>query len=218
MSTCSAPPREARLLRTTELRVAGEGVKRTIVGHAAVYDQEAEIGRWFREVIRRGAFESALKGGDDVRALFNHDPNLVLGRGRAGTLRLAEDGTGLRVEIDPPDTQVARDLVASIARGDVSQMSFAFRTIEDRWTYSEEPGKPDFREILKVELFDVSPVTFPAYTTTDVGLRGEAGLREHHDREKARLLVERTRARSAAALAAIDLAELEETSAEPGPN
>jgi uncharacterized protein len=151
-----------------ELRVEG-GESPKIVGHAAVFDKWSEDLGGFREKIRAGAFKKTIKEAD-VRALFNHDPNFVLGRNKAGTLSLAEDDKGLAISIDPPDTQWARDLTTSIERGDIDQMSFGFRTIKDQWTTPKE-GNENQRELLEVELFDVSPVTFPAYPQTDVGVR-----------------------------------------------
>lgn len=138
-----------------------------IVGHASVFNQEVEIGRWWREKVAPGAFHRAVAE-DDVRALFNHDANIVLGRNRAGTLKLSEDEIGLAYDIIPPDTQAARDLLVSIERGDVSQSSFGFRVRKEQW---DETQDPPLRTLLELELFDVSPVTFPAYPTTDVGLR-----------------------------------------------
>ncbi len=138
-----------------------------IVGHASVFNREADIGGWFVESVAPGAFRRAIAD-DDVRALFNHDPNFVLGRTRAGTLRLAEDDVGLAIDINPPDTQTARDLMVSIERGDVSQMSIGFRAVRQEW---DESGDVLKRRLLEVELFDVSPVTFPAFTETDVGVR-----------------------------------------------
>lgn len=138
-----------------------------IVGHAAVFDTETDIGGYFLERVAPGAFKRAIKE-DDVRSLFNHDANFVLGRTAAGTLTLREDDTGLWTETVLPDTQFARDLKVSIARGDISQMSFAFRVKAEKW---EERGDVWVRTIEDVELFDVSPVTFPAYPTTDVGVR-----------------------------------------------
>ena len=170
-----------------ELRVYGAEIVRVekrgdempaLVGHAAVFNQEADIAGFFFERVAPGAFARAIEE-DDVRALFNHDVNFVLGRNRAQptpTLELAEDATGLLTTTFPPDTTYARDLVVSIGRGDVSQMSFAFRVRKETW---EEKNKHEWlRTIQDVELFDVSPVTFPAYPTTDVGLRALNAFKE----------------------------------------
>jgi uncharacterized protein len=139
----------------------------TLIGHAAVFHTEATISGLFREVIAPGAFRKSIKEAD-VRALFNHDPNFVLGRNRAGTLRLSEDGRGLAYEIDLPDTAVARDLYTSIERGDISQSSFAFKVVREQ---RAEPAKGETLPLFTVQeakLFDVSPVTYPAYDATDV--------------------------------------------------
>jgi HK97 family phage prohead protease len=149
-----------------------------IVGHAAVFNTEVDIWGLWMERVAPGAFTRAIKE-DDVRSLFNHDPNFVLGRNKAGTLTLREDQTGLMTETMPPDTQFARDLVVSIGRGDISQMSFAFRTTSEKW---DETGDKWLRTILEVELFDVSPVTYPAFPTTDVGLRSLDAYRKAHAR------------------------------------
>lgn len=146
-----------------------DGTPEKITGHAAIFNEYTDIG-WFMERIMPGAFKDSIKS-DDIRALFNHDPNYVLGRNIAKTLTLKEDRDGLAIEIDPPDTTWARDLMHSIDRGDISQMSFGFQTIEDKWEYSEKEGEPDKRDLIKVRLFDVSPVTFPAYEGTDVAVR-----------------------------------------------
>jgi len=159
---------ERRTYAVPEFRVdQGDDMPPKISGHAAVFDQLSEDLGGFRERIAAGAFANTLQNAD-VRALFNHDPNFVLGRNKAGTLRLKEDITGLAIEIDPPDTQVARDLMISMQRGDISQMSFGFRTKNDKW--DKVDGKW-VRTLLDVELFDVSPVTYPAYTQTDVAVR-----------------------------------------------
>lgn len=146
-----------------------------IVGHAAVFNQEADIGKMFRETIEPGTFRESISQ-DDVRALFNHDPNFVLGRNTAGTLRMAEDARGLAIEIDPPDTQTARDLMVSVKRGDITQMSFAFEALGEEWRFEE--GQPDLRILKKVKLYDVSPVTFPAYAGTDVAVRSRDEARK----------------------------------------
>lgn len=137
-----------------------------IKGHAAVFDVIAGDG-WFREKVAPGAFTESLKI-DDIRALWNHDTNIVLGRNRANTLKLWEDAEGLSVEITPPDTQLVRDMLESIARGDVSQMSFGFQVLRQTWV--EEEDEKDLRIIDKVKLWEVSPVTFPFYEDTDVAL------------------------------------------------
>ena len=140
-----------------------------IVGHAAVFNVMGD-GGWFREKVAPGAFADSIQT-DDIRALFNHDANLILGRNRAGTLKLAEDERGLRIEIDPPDTQVARDLLVSLERGDINQMSFGFQVVVDSWEHNTEGNALDIRTLEKVRLWDVSPVTFPFYKETDVAIR-----------------------------------------------
>jgi HK97 family phage prohead protease len=165
--------RERRFTGNCELRaIAPEGSGRArIAGHAAVFNSLSEDLWGFREKIAPGAFKPALAK-SDIRALLNHDPNFVLGRTNNGTLRVQEDETGLAVEIDPPETAWANDLLVSIGRGDISQMSFAFRVGEESW---ETVDGVNTRTILSFdEIFDVSPVTYPAYPDTDVALR--AGL------------------------------------------
>lgn len=162
--------RERRFNGNCELRaIAPEtGGRAKIAGHAAVFNSLSEELWGFRERIAPGAFRPAL-GKSDIRALLNHDPNFVLGRTKNGTLRVREDETGLAVEIDPPETAWADDLLVSIGRGDISQMSFAFRVGEESW---ERVDGTDVRTILSFdEIFDVSPVTYPAYPDTDVSLR-----------------------------------------------
>jgi len=163
--------RERRFLDRI-VRAAGGGQARRIQGTAIVYDRESEVlGGWFVEVIRPGAVTEALRK-SDVRCLFNHDPNLLLGRTVSGTLTLKDTRTALEYDCEAPATQVAADLLVLLDRGDVSQSSFAFTIAEDRWTFSKDPDKPSFREVLKIdELFDVSPVTYPAYPQTEAYAR-----------------------------------------------
>lgn len=148
-----------------------------ISGYGAVFNQ-LSVPLWgFREKIEPGAFAKAIRE-DDVRGLWQHDSNFVLGRNTAGTLRLKEDGIGLAYEIDPPDTQWARDALVTMERGDVTQSSFAFETVADRWEEDKETGVT-IRTLIEVKLYDVSPVTFPAYPQTSVGVRAliDAGLK-----------------------------------------
>jgi uncharacterized protein len=152
----------------SELRADGTEDRRTLRGHAAVFDTLSQpIMGMFRERILPGAFDGVLQ--DDVRALFNHDPNIVLGRTKSGTLKIGIDERGLTYEVDLPNTQQARDLWESVKRGDISQSSFAFSVEKDEWRH--EKGE-EIREVQKVaKLMDVSPVAFPAYTEADVDVR-----------------------------------------------
>lgn len=158
---------ERRGLAVAELRRA-KPESRTIEGYAALFDTLSEDLGWFREKIANGAFAESLKRGDDVRALFNHDRNVVLGRSAAGTLRMQEDERGLRIEVDAPDTQAARDLMTSMERGDITQMSFGFVTERQEW---DELTTPITRTLLQVRLLDVSIVTEPAYPQTAASVR-----------------------------------------------
>lgn len=148
----------------------GDGGMR-LSGYAAVFNSEAVIGGLFREVVKPGAFKKTIKDKADVRALFNHDRNIVLGRTKNGTLTLAEDDKGLRIDIDLPDTQQAKDLYRQIERGDIDQMSFGFNVVKDSWTRASNDSELPLRELRELRLFDVSPVTFPAYATTEIQAR-----------------------------------------------
>ena len=177
---------ERRTITLKELRVVDTdlepGNDPAIEGYASVFESwSEELGgnSPFRERVVKGAFEETIQK-DDIRALFNHDPNYVLGRNVAGTLTLEEDEKGLKVRIIPPNTQWAKDLLVSIKRGDITQMSFGFTVILDRWTYEDNI---DVRELLKVKLFDVSPVTFPAYSQTECGVRSMFDIMRTHQKE-----------------------------------
>ena len=152
-----------------------------LVGHAAVFNEYTEI-NWFEEKVLRGAFSKSIKN-DDIRALFNHDPNYILGRYKSGrannTLSLSEDAEGLGIDIIMPDTQFARDLTVLIQRGDISQMSFSFHTIEERWEPAKN-GEKTKRDLIAVRVFDVSPVTYPCYQNTDVAVRSFRSWKESH--------------------------------------
>jgi len=158
-------PETERRAYAAELRTEGDAGK--IVGYAAVFNSKSEdLG--FREIVMPGAFDRSMREAHDVRALVNHDSNLILGRTKSGTLKLSVDERGLKAEIDPPDTQSARDALASIKRGDMDGMSFAFRTLTDDWRM--EDGEL-VRELRDLELVDVSVVAFPAYAATSVSAR-----------------------------------------------
>lgn len=160
---------ERRSFSVTTRRDLGSRSGRLITGYAAVFNQNANRGI-FQERIAPGTFRRAIAE-DDVRCLFNHDSNYVLGRNRAGTLRLTEDRRGLFMEAEPPDVEWARALVAGIERGDITGQSFGFIVTRETWDYD---GEMPLRTIEEVQLFDVGPVTFPAYRNTNVSVRAMA--------------------------------------------
>jgi hypothetical protein len=129
------------------------------------------IGR-FSEQIAPGAFKDSIRQ-DDIRALFNHDPNFILGRNKAGSLTLREDSKGLAIEIDLPATGNGRDLIAAVRRGDLSGMSIGFDVQDETWQKGAAGAM--VRTLKKIKLYDVGPVTFPAYASTDVSLRIDNG-------------------------------------------
>lgn len=153
-----------------------------IVGYGSVFDVLSEPMWGFREIIRPGAFDEVL--GDDVRGLFNHDANFVLGRTVAATMTLTVDERGLHYDIIAPETPTIRDLViAPMQRGDITQSSFAFRVAPggDNW-YEDDDGVI-IREITKVgRLYDVSPVTYPAYQAADSSVRSLSDWKESRAR------------------------------------
>jgi len=190
------PDRESRFLSASvELRAAQdqEAQSKRIFGYAAKFNVESEnLGNdeyQFREIITPGAFDEALN--DDVRALFNHDSSLILARSKngEGSLKIGVDSVGLWYEFEAPDTQVGRDLMTSIARGDVDQSSFSFKIADDGEIWEErknEEGQSVLkRTITKVSrLFDVSPVTYPAYPDATVALRSLEKFQSEHEQNE----------------------------------
>lgn len=169
--------------------------RRVLRGYAALFSVPTVIWDMFEEEIAPGAFASALTDAD-VRALWNHDPREVLGRTKAGTLELQEDEVGLAVVIYPPDTERGRDRYESVRRGDVTQMSFSFRATREEWVEREE-GQLPLRRVLECELYEVSPVTFPAYEATEISARSaaQAVLEERQHRAARRAAFRRLQAR-----------------------
>ena len=157
--------REVRGGIPAEIRAEGDGLK--VSGYAAVFNEPADIGGMFKEVIAPGAFRDALTR-DDVVFLINHD-GLPLARTRSGTMTLTEDAVGLRMDtvLDPTDPDVM-SIVPKMKRGDLDKMSFAFRATKQEW---DDTSDPPTRTIHEMRLFDVSIVTRPAYDGTSVALR-----------------------------------------------
>jgi uncharacterized protein len=153
-----------------EIRAGGDKKSPRLVGHAAIYNSPSQDLGGFVEIVRPGAFTRTLKSDRDPLALVQHMPQLVLGRRSAGTLRLHEDQRGLAFEIDVPDTTAARDLMVSVERGDVRGASFAFSTPKggDKW---EMRGDKVMRELLDVDLHEITVTAQPAYLDTSVARR-----------------------------------------------
>ena len=147
-----------------ELRAAGNRLS----GYAAVFGKASEDLGGFVEIVRPGAFRRALASSVDVPALYDHDTRAILGRTRSGTLRLEEDAKGLRFELEVANTGAGRDVLELVGRGDVSGASFAFTATEQRW---HRDGDRLTRELLDVELLDVTITPTPAYPDTEVARR-----------------------------------------------
>lgn len=170
--------REFRKL-TGEIRTETINGATKIVGYGSVFNQLSEpmrIGnRTVRERVMPGAFDRCLAAGADIRGLVNHNTDMVLGRTASGTMRVSVDQHGLRYEIDPPDTSYARDLMVSLGRGDINQSSFGFYMVDEGYVAGEDGTT--IRELREVDVFDCSPVAFPAYTGASSGLRAAEELR-----------------------------------------
>ncbi|MEK5107040.1 HK97 family phage prohead protease [Cytobacillus sp. FSL K6-0129] len=145
----------------------GENQSLRVSGYAAVFNSKTSIGEYFDEMISPGAFSRTLSVNGDIRALFNHNWDHVLGRTKSGTLILSEDERGLKFEIDLPNNSLGRDLAESMARGDINECSFGFFATEESWDYSIEPA---LRTVIEAELFEISIVSIPAYENTEAAL------------------------------------------------
>jgi HK97 family phage prohead protease len=140
---------------------------RSIRGYAAVFNSDSKNLGFFIERLAPGAFDDVLQ--DDVVALFNHNPDYPLAR-NGSTLKIGVDSTGLWYEFEAPDTTIGNDLLSNVRAGIIKQSSFAFTVKDEKW--DERKGQPSLRTILKVQtLYDVSPVTYPAYPDTSVASR-----------------------------------------------
>ena len=172
-----------RRLFANEFRVVDDKKKKSkkIIGYASVFNSDSQDLGGFIERINPNAFDNVIEDNQDVRALFNHNADLgVLGRTTSGTLRLSVDEKGLKYEIDAPDTQLARDLIASMERGDITQSSFGFTISENGDSWDEDSEGRTIRTISQVEqLFDISPVVYPAYTDASVALRNFDNYKEN---------------------------------------
>jgi HK97 family phage prohead protease len=160
-----------------EWRVKGD-TDPVIEGYAAVFNSLSQDLGGFREKIAPGAFARTIKNNKEIMSLFNHDPSMVLGRTGNGTLTLREDKTGLHMEVKPPNTAAARDVIEVIRRGDVTGQSFQFITVRDTWT-NLDAEEDTVRTLDEVRLLEAGPVVFPAYTDTKVSARALDKMTAH---------------------------------------
>jgi HK97 family phage prohead protease len=166
--------KEFRFL-TQELRAAGTDAKPRISGYAARFNIKTQLQPGLREVIRPGAFRNTVARQDDCYACFNHDPQLILARVRAGSLRLKEDDNGLWFDADiDPGVSYAQDLYRNIQNGTISECSFGFYAKDDNFVEDDEDEGELLRELRECQVFDVSPVVEPQYQGTSVDARSRA--------------------------------------------
>jgi HK97 family phage prohead protease len=165
---------------TVIARADGENMPKEIGGIAAVINSVTDLG-YFEEVINAGAFDYALSKEYDIRCLFNHEAELILGRTKADTCKVFVNADGNLEYTWVPDYEnpTHMSVVRSIMRGDITQSSFAFTIKEQSWTTSEKYGNMGKRVITVIEdLYDVSPVTYPAYSDTEADARSIAAMRD----------------------------------------
>ena len=163
---------ERRFLQA-EVRAVGDGSPK-IVGYAAKFGTRSQDLGGFFEIIAPGAFDDCLAQNPDILGLFNHDMSNVLGRTSSETMRVSVDDVGLRYEIDPPDTQLARDLMVSMRRKDIRGSSFGFNCLPggDTWDIDRETDSL-IRTLVKISIFDCSVVTDPAYLDANSAVRSQ---------------------------------------------
>jgi len=150
-------------------------------GYVNKFEQMSEDLGWFREKVRKGAFERSLKD-QPVLAFWNHNSDMVLGNTENRTLRVWEDDVGLQFELELPDTSAGRDAMTLIERGDVKGVSFGFRTLKEEWDESDKNNP--IRTLVDVELYEVSPTPMPAYTQSSVSARSV--LEKHQSETEAK--------------------------------
>jgi HK97 family phage prohead protease len=172
---------------TVHARAIGDGMPKEIGGIAAVVNSVTDLG-YFEEVITPGAFDYALSRDYDIRCLFNHEAELILGRTKADTCKVFVNADGNLEYTWIPDYEnpTHMSVVRSIMRGDITQSSFAFTIKEQTWTDSTKYGTMGKRTITMIdELFDVSPVTYPAYAETEADARSIIKMRDEEIQIKA---------------------------------
>lgn len=169
--------------REVQLETREDGTS-SLVGYAAVFNSDSvEMGwmeKWTESIVP-GAFSRSLRENSDVRALLDHDTGQIIARAKNGTLTLSEDDIGLKVKIDPVPTDDGKKAIEWVRSGLVDAMSFGFETVHEKWSIK---GGKQHRELLDVNLYEVSLVAFPAYPATSIGVRSALSTWEHHEKEE----------------------------------
>jgi len=164
-----------------EVRQAEEGESRVLEGYASIFNRDSEDFGGFVEQIKPGAFDGVLER-SDVRALINHDSNQLLARSASGTLNLIVDDKGLKYSFEVPNTSYGNDLLEMVRRGDLTQSSFGFSLSSEGYEWEKREDGTRVRSITKIDkLFDVSPVTYPAYPDTEIAKRSFKKLIEEEN-------------------------------------
>jgi uncharacterized protein len=177
---------DTRIVQSDEFFRA-DAAKRTIGGYAIVFNVQTQLGPDLWEEIAPEAVDRSLNNGDDIRALKDHNKEMVIGRRSKGTLRLTKDAHGVFAEIDVPDTQVGNDLLVNVARGDYDGMSFSFYSPRYERVRS---GAKTLGILRDMRIREVSPVSFPAYPQTTLALRCMEGWNAPVEKPASDLLIE----------------------------
>lgn len=178
----------AKELRTftgsVEIRKNTDGTEsRTIEGYGVVFDSWSHDLGYFKEKVSRTAFDGV--DFSDVVATFNHDFNMVMARTSSKTLKLSIDDKGLKYSFDAPKTTAGNDLLENVRNGNIVGSSFMFNIKEQRWTWKDSNTEIDEREIVKVDrLYELGPVTMPAYPDTTAALRDYESAKSEYEKEK----------------------------------
>lgn len=181
----SVEKREARTLEIEEIEFRAEGEnseQRFVEGLGVVYDKEIEIWPGYREKIRKGAFKDALSSGNEIKSFFNHDRNQVLATTKSKPmLEITDTEQGLRFKAPIPPTTYGKDLEVNLKRKNVRGASFEFSVDDEGDIVTRDEHGVYHREIVKATIYEIGPVTNPAYPQTKVGLRGEDDLKKEFE-------------------------------------
>lgn len=177
---------EKRLFNIENRFETKEDGQEVVVGYGSIFNSRSENLGGFYEYISPAAISEETIAKSDVRALINHDQNLILARSTTGTLNLTVDEKGLKYEFDIPETSYGKDLAINMQNGNLNQSSFAFTVASngDEWSTDEDGN--DIRTITSIDrLYDVAVVTYPAYSQADsdlvVAQRGLAMYKEKQE-------------------------------------